>query len=211
MTSIRARADQDRAIGALATREIAWTNDLMRTRAVRTDERLDNPLATEPGPHQGVTTRELVVLLPGMTLGPAKTGMIRLTSGTMAHAAGMIIAGGQKTIATVGNPAAHPPGAASDPALRMTMTAGMVGPGIVVVALHAPSIESVIWAPMMCGLEGWLAGGKIHVSGWPSAVSVASIVNVVNMDGMTSARHKHQPGAPRRQGCLGYRAARQPC
>jgi len=106
-----------------------------------------------------------------------------------------------------GNPAAHPAVTVSDPALRMTMTAEMVGLGVAVVALHALSIESVIWVPRTCGLEGWLACGKIHVSGWPNAVSVASIVNMV---GMTSARHKQQSGAPRRQGCLGYRAARQP-
>jgi len=106
-----------------------------------------------------------------------------------------------------GNPAAHPAGTVSDPALRMTMTAGMVGPGVAVVALHALSIEIVIGSVMTRVLEGWLAGGKIHVSGWPNAVSVASIVNMV---AMTSARHKQQPGAPKRQGCLGYRAARQP-
>ena len=182
----------------------------MRNRAVQTDERLDSPLATGPGPHQGATTREMVVLPPGMTPGHATTGMSRLTSGTMAHAAGMIIAGGQRTIAMAGNPAAHPAGTVSDPALRMTMMAGMVGPGVAVVAHHALSIEIVIGSVMMCALEGWLAGGKIHVSGWPNAVSGDSIVNMVNMVGMTSARHKQQSGAPRRQGCLGYRAARQP-
>lgn len=208
-TSIRARVDQGHEIGALTTANEVWRRDRIHNWAVLTDERLDNPLATEPGPHQGATTRELVVLPPGMTPGLATTGMIRLTSETMAHAAGMISAGGQMTVATVGNPAAHPPGTASDPALHMTMTAGVVGPGIVVVVLHALSIESVIWGPRTCGLEGWLAGGKIHVSGWPSAVSGASAVSKVNMVGMTSARHKHQPGAPRRQGYLGYRVARQ--
>ena len=109
------------------------------------------------------------------------------------------------------NPAAHPAGTVSDPALRMTMTAGMVGPGVAVVALHGLSIEIVIGSVMMCALEGWLAGGKIHVSGWPNAVSGDSIVNMVNMVGMTSARHKQQSGAPKRQGCLGYRAARPRC
>ena len=209
-TSIRVRVDLGHEIGVLTTANEVWRRDRIQNWAVLIDERLDNPLATEPGPHQGATTRESVVLPPGMTPELATTGMIRLTSGTMAHAAGMIIAGGQMTIATVGKPAAHPPGTASDPALRMTMAAGMVGPGMVVVALHAPSIESVIWGPMTCGLEGWLAGGKIRVSGWPSAVSAVSIASVVNVVGMTSARHKHQPGMPRRQGCLGYRVARQP-
>lgn len=63
------------------------------------------------------------------------------------------------------NPAAHPARTVSDPALRMTMTAGMVGPGVVVVALHALSIEIEIGSAMMCALEGSLACGKIRVSG----------------------------------------------
>jgi len=61
MTSIRVRVDQDRAIDTLTTREIAWINDLMHNKAVQIDERLDSPLATEPGPHQGATTRDMVV------------------------------------------------------------------------------------------------------------------------------------------------------
>jgi hypothetical protein len=207
MTSIRVRVDRDRAIGTLTTREIAWINDLTRNWVVLIDERLDSPLATAPDPHQGATTRAWVELPPGMTPGHATTGIIRLTSGTMAHVAGMIIAGGQKTIATEGNPAAHPAGTISDPALRMTMTAGIAGPGVAVVAHHALSIESVIWGRMTCALEGWLAGGKIRVSGWPNA---ASVVNRVGTVGRPSARHKQQPGAPSRQGCLGYHAARQP-
>ena len=207
--SIRARVDQARAIGTLTTREIAWTHDLILNGAAPTDERLASHRVTEPGLRQGATTRETVASPPGMTPGHVAAGMIHLTSGMMAHAAGMIIAGGQKTIAMAGNHVAHPARTVSDPVLRMTMTARRAGPGVVVVAHPAPNIEIVTGIKMTYAQEGWLAGGKIHVSGWPSAVSVASIVSNANMVGMTSARHKHQPGAPRRQGYLGYRVARQ--